>query len=148
MFELTSQNHADLAELNSTYSTRHRGVQIIGDIVCQVTKKIYASAEGATETLAVQAAIEIAKTATRPNAFGEDHAAEELRAERDRLVKELAELKAEKGESVSPTPPGDKADREVLKATLDEADVKYTRGAHIGTLRRLVAELEAQGAAA
>lgn len=148
MFELTPENLADLAKLNSSYGTRHRGTKIIGDVHCMITKTIYASAEGATETLAVQAAIEVAKTSKKPYMTGESEIVESLRKDHARLTKELADLKVKQGEGAFPTPPGDKADREVFKKVLDEAGVKYTRGAHIGTLRRLVAEVEAQGAPA
>ena len=37
MFQLTPENHVDLAKLNSSYSLRHRGTKTIGDIICLLT---------------------------------------------------------------------------------------------------------------
>ena len=95
MFSLEPQDHVALDELNSTYGFRYRGTEIICDIHCLLTKKVYASATGSSELEAVQNAIEVAKTATKPYATKEAAANATLQTENEELKRQLAEMKGE-----------------------------------------------------
>lgn len=152
MFTLTPENHADLEKLNSTYGIRHRkGMvkqekgsdvlveKIMGDIHCLMSGKVYASAEGATETLAVQAAIEVAKTAPKPYTSSAE-ATVELRAENALLKKQLAEATNTPGTGGMPNALGDDADRAEVMRQLDEAGVEYGQRQRTATLVSLLEE--------
>ena len=95
MFSLEPQDHAALAELNSTYGIRYRSGETVADIHCLLTKKVYASATGASELEAVQNAIEEAKTATKPYATKEGEANATLQTENDELRRQIAEMKGD-----------------------------------------------------
>ena len=110
MYSLSPEDNATLAKLNSSYRTKIRKTRdsgpsgvIVAEIVDLVTGEPYAQATGLTELDAVHAAIEIAKTARKPYATGEDHAADSLREEHARLTRELAEIRAKQSKGTAPT---------------------------------------------
>jgi hypothetical protein len=104
-FNIEKSIASDLETLNSTYRFVHRNPNIIMcEIIDLVTDKVYVTGMARNRPDALKDAVELAKTATKPQTkSGTTKEMSELKEQVDKLKKQLTESQAKKSARIRKT---------------------------------------------